>query len=268
MSRPTGSQRQTRLGLARIAMAEIFDAKGEFYTGCATVVLRVFLMGQLWTALTVNSGDQAAEYIRAVVVLNIIVTSVQSPWEFTSLPARVRSGNIVSDLLVPVSLTTRNLSLQTGSCVAQLPRAACGAVAAVLLGYVPSTAGEPGRIVTGALLLVCGTVIALLVQFIIGLTSFWIVDVAPVKMAYRALGSILTGAVVPLSLFPPGLREVVSYSPFGLQSNAAAETLFGSPTVSGIIVLLGAQLFWIVLLLATVMVLERRGMQQLVLFGG
>jgi ABC-2 type transport system permease protein len=251
---------------ADLASASVRGSAAEYSSGFISIVIRVLVAGQLWTVLLQERGHSEQIELRTVLVLNVLIASAQTPWEFTSLPERVRSGEVVADLLSPASLTVRGLGLQAGTFIAQLPRVAVGFTVACAVGFI-TIPWSPQSVLVGILAICFGSAIAFVLQFLVGLSSFWVTDSEPAMMAYRAVSSLLTGAVVPIALFPGLMSEIVAFLPFGLQANLGS-TALANGSVVGVLPMLGVQLVWFACLLGLVVFVERLALKRLTSFGG
>jgi ABC-2 type transport system permease protein len=79
---------------------------------------------------------------------------------------------------------------------------------------------------------------------------------------------ILSGYLVPVDLFPPGIRAVVDWLPFRYQIGLPVELMTGAHgRVEGLL-MLARQWAWVGLALAAASLLWRRGVKRFAAYGG
>lgn len=80
----------------------------------------------------------------------------------------------------------------------------------------------------------------------IGLLSFWIIDSHRFVYMYFGIMSIFSGQLVPLALFPAGLRAFVEWTPFPYMINYPAQLLMAPQTTAMQLRIIGVQLAWVI----------------------
>lgn len=181
------------------------------------------------------------------------------------LEARIRDGRIVTELLLPTGFQSQWFSAALGR----------------TLG-VTALVGVPAVLVGGALLypfsldpayagrLVLTTVIAFVVLFdfsyLIGLSAFFIRRVEGLNEVREALLLLLGGSMMPISLYPQGLRDLAVWTPFVHGFYTPLGTLVRDPFVDGRIIALGG--CWAVVLSGASVLCTRAALRKLVIAGG
>lgn len=98
--------------------------------------------------------------------------------------------------------------------------------------------------------LLAGTVISLLagifwytIQYIIGLMAFWLEETWTFQVIFRVMAHFLSGAIIPLDLYPPWIVGLLEYAPFPYMAYVPVQTFTGDyPTPWKAVLIL---LFWI-----------------------
>ena len=83
--------------------------------------------------------------------------------------------------------------------------------------------------------------ITLLVNLLIGCTSFFIDSSLKLMDAWLVFFFILSGYIIPIDLFPPGLRRLVGWLPFRFQIGFPVEVMTGAHDRASTLALLGDQ---------------------------
>lgn len=104
--------------------------------------------------------------------------------------------------------------------------------------------------------------------FLLQLTAFWILDVRGPNQIGWLLAQFLSGAYMPVVLFPDGVEAVVRVLPFVAMVQLPIETFLGMHEGAGLVGVLAVQVLWLVVLaLAGRMVLSR-AVRKVVVQGG
>jgi ABC-2 type transport system permease protein len=171
---------------------------------------------------------------------------------------RIRSGDIAIDLYRPTGLIPWWLASDLGRAAFHFlaratPMLAAGAVFFRI--YVPT---DPVRLLAFALAAYLAVVVSFGLRFLVSLTAFWLVDSRGSEGIATILGIFCSGLVLPLVVFPTGLRVVLLHLPWCALIQTPADVWLGtSGGVGGTAQALGFELLWaVVLLLASYAVLR------------
>jgi ABC-2 type transport system permease protein len=187
-------------------------------------------------------------------------------WSTLDLAERVRSGDVVSDLLRPVDLMATYLATNLGRAgYAMLTRF----VVPVAVGMLTFDLYLPGDVASYALFAVSVLLAVLLSStclFLVSLTAFWLLDVRGVNMMWALLGGAASGLYFPLPLLPDWLVTLLWVgTPFPALLQAPLDVLVergpALPLVAG-------QVAWLVVAVAVARVVQRRALRRLVIQGG
>jgi ABC-2 type transport system permease protein len=168
----------------------------------------------------------------------ITVIAIWGTWEISQ---SIRSGDVVSDLMKPMSYFGYWLSQDLG-------RAACQVVTrfgpTLLIGAVAYDLVLPRSTVHW---LEFGVSLALAVivsfgwRFLLNLSAFWLLDVRGVHLVALGFVQFFSGMLLPLTFFPPWLRQIAEVLPFRAFVMTPIEVFLGQrPLVEA----LAGQLGW------------------------
>jgi ABC-2 type transport system permease protein len=138
-----------------------------------------------------------------------------------------------------------------------------------ILAWIPIATGlsiafrpelSPTLLEVGAFLVAIwfGYVIRFTLLWALGMLSFWITRASAVFETVLVAELLLSGRLVPLSVMPAWVEAVASWLPFKWTFQFPIEVLIGRLTPREIVVGLGLQLVWMVLLGAIVALVWRR----------
>jgi ABC-2 type transport system permease protein len=256
--------------IARLWFQSLLAYRADLAFKVAGVLAQVYLLKAVWSTIYTSQGSGMDVGLPALVSY-ITLATIQS-WILNSsvtafMQQRIREGSIAMDLARPVGLLGQMIAFQVGSTGATILAFLLSLPFALGLGGLqapPSLAA--GGLYVGSLGL--GFVVSTLLGLLIGLTTFWILEVSAFELIIFFLSRFFGGALVPLWFFPPGLRIVASLLPFQSTSfiPAAIYTgqLHGPDLVRGVLL----QGCWIVALSLLALAVWRRALHSVVIHGG
>lgn len=190
-------------------------------------------------------------------------------WGPPELADRVRSGDVVADLLRPVNPFWLYLAADVGR----------AGYAALIRLLIPVAFGAllfpfywPQRPLTYPLFLVSLALALLLCfacRYLVNLTAFWLLDIRGVASVWMAASSVLSGLYFPIAFLPEGLAAALQYgTPFPSLMQFPTDVAVERGGLSGQLERIGVQLLWTVAMIAVVLHVQRRAMRKLVIQGG
>lgn len=147
-------------------------------------------------------------------------------WEFEK---QVVQGKLSPRLLQPLDPVWHHIASHLSERLARLPFA-LGLVGLFFLLYpkafwVPS----PGRFLLFLVAAVLALALRFAIQYTFAMFAFWIERAAAIEQFWFLPFLFLSGMIAPIELFPPGVREVVLWTPFPYLIHFPAALLIGLP---------------------------------------
>jgi ABC-2 type transport system permease protein len=196
------------------------------------------------------------------------VRQLTGSWLVWEMNEDIRSGGLSQKLLKPI----HPLLTYSAENLAALPlRAALAAPVAVVALVVSGgdkMALDPGSLAIFALSLLGAWVINFFIMALIGTLAFYLESSSAIFEVYLASFMILSGYLVPLSLFPPWLQSVSDALPFRYTLAFPVETITGLIDRSRALRDLGVQWAYAVVVAWAALASWRRGVQRFSAFGG
>jgi len=229
----------------------------------------LFIFSRVWDTVLARgevtvSGAGRAELIWYLAVTEICVLSV--PLTFLAIEADVRSGDIASRLVRPVSYVGAMLAEALGeTSLRLLVLGPAGALFAI--GLAGGWPADPRGLAFAVPLGVLASLLAVLSTAAIGLSAFWIVDTSPVYWIWQKLAFVLGGLLLPLELYPDWLRAIARFSPFPAMVWGPGRMAFGYAPAAALETALEL-LVWSALAAAGLAWLSRRARLRLTVNGG
>jgi ABC-2 type transport system permease protein len=250
---------------AAVAGRRLLADRHVLGVGALFYLLVTAILASLWRAAAGEHGDVAG--YTALAITWYIATSEAA---VCALPGRmieyigadISSGAVSAEMLRPVPVVMVRLAVETGRglvFLAALVLPGC-ALAWLLAGPPPSPAGV--LLALPALVLALAANISL--QHAIAGSAFWLRDTRAMWFLYLKLVYVLGGMLLPLEVFPEGLRRVAMALPFMAMAYAPARLASGHVEPWLLLVQAG----WLVALVALAVWVFARGQRRLQVVGG
>ncbi len=238
--------------------------------GIVLTAVTIYLLTIVWTAAYGSQGEVDGITLRQTLVY-LTIANLQlyflQPEISGDIQARIREGQIGFDLSRPVSYPSQLIAGAAGDMIGLLPMM----VVAVPIAFVLGELRPPATVADGvgyALSFLLAWIIAVQLNMLIGLVSFWTLEMTGFSMMYRLIGNFATGALVPLWFMPDLLRQVIQLLPFQSIAYIPVSIYVGEPATGGIGTALALQAFWTVAMVFVIRFVWQRAVRHTVIQGG
>jgi len=233
----------------------------------AFLAVILFTFSRIWHVLGVRVGlpgvgERELLWYLALTEFSMIAT----PGISLKIEAEVRSGDVASRLVRPVSFAGASLSEGLGEAALRYAVLAVsgGAFAYVLAGGLPA---DPRGLWLAVPLGLLATVLNVLCQVAVGISAFWVIDTSPFQWIWHKLTFVLGGLLFPLELYPEWLQRLAHATPFPLMCWAPGRMALGfAPAIALVSALQG--LLWVAILSGFLVALSRGARARLTVSGG
>ena len=210
-------------------------------------------------------GDQIVTYVWATQGLLATV----GLWGDTALGDRIRTGDVVADLLRPVPPVVSYLATDLGRAgFAALTRF----LAPVVVGALAFDLYRPRHLATYPLFLisvVLATVACFGCRYVVNAAAYWLLDARGPQLAWVLTSNVLSGIAFPLAFLPGWLDRLLWLAtPFPSVLQAPVDVLVERHSWAGQLGVIGVQVAWVALSLTAATYVQRRGERRLVVQGG
>jgi ABC-2 type transport system permease protein len=236
----------------------------------ASMLLQVFLLRAIWETVYAHQPQidgRPLSLVLAYVTIATIQSWLLSPNLAYFLAERVRDGSVGVELTRPVSFVGRLVAQQGGETAFALPFAIATFPLAVLLGGM-----QPPASATAAALYALSFALAygimVLIGLVIGLASFWTIEIYGVATIYRLVSALFGGALIPLWFFPPYLRAVADWLPFQSMLFAPIAIYLGQIAGGDALRAIALQLLWLFAFYMATRFVWNYAMRRVVVQGG
>jgi ABC-2 type transport system permease protein len=259
------------LPFVRIGFLNMLAYRARYYVGVLTYLFNVSVYYFIWRAVY-----QHADRVVGL-TLPEMITYVAVGWAIRSfyfneidrdLGTQVTEGRLAMNLIRPVDFQLAMIADAAGQSAfrAVLFTVPISVVLAVLFPLRP-----PPSLAAGFLFLVSATLSFFLVaglNFLVGLLAIRSKSILGILRAKYLVFELLSGLLIPTTLFPEPLRTILIYSPFPHINFTPATLYLGKATGLEAAELLGLQAGWTVVLLGVGQWAWRRSRRRITIQGG
>ncbi|MFI5744305.1 ABC transporter permease [Streptomyces anulatus] len=267
---PLGALLKAHLACARMEFRAAVTYRTAYLSSFVMMLLQIWLLTVVWKAFYAGREEVdglSLTTMTAYATLTTLQYHLVSPWRSSPIDQRVREGKVAIDLLRPIGFPGQMLAGQLGWASAAIPVLLVALPFALLIGagQAPASAAAgfayPVTLI-GALL------VNQLLGLLLGMVSFWTLEVSGALMAYRFVAQFFSGALVPLWFMPGPLREAAEWLPFQATAYLPAAVYLGQVEGAGIAAALEVQLAWITVLGALTAFVWSRARRRVMSQGG
>lgn len=211
----------------RLSARQSFAQRAAWVGRSVFLVVLLLIFSRLWLALEeagALGSARAGDLLWYLAITEWIVLGL--PLTHLSIEADVRTGDLAAMLPRPLPWLAVKVAEGLGALLVRLlSLGVVGFVTAWLLAGGPPSDAR-GLVLVLPLGLLAG-VLGTLFHALIGLSSFWITDCAPVHWVFQKLYFLLGGLVIPLSVYPDWLRTLCEVTPFAPLLSGPGRMAFG-----------------------------------------
>jgi ABC-2 type transport system permease protein len=184
------------------------------------------------------------------------------------LAERIRTGDVAIDLYRPVGLVGWYLASDLGRSAYHLLTRGVGPTIIGFLVFGIALPATPVAALAFVVSLVLAVVVSFAIRFLVASTAFWLLDQSGVKIMSGAFAVFFSGMMLPLVLFPGWLGTLARALPWASYVQVPADVWLGKHAGTDLLVALGFQLVWAVVLLAACQVVLHLATRKVVVQGG
>ncbi|MFJ9568456.1 ABC transporter permease [Streptomyces bacillaris] len=244
---PLGTLLRAHLACARMEFRAGLTYRTAYLSSFVMMLLQIWLLTVVWKALYDGRAEVdglGLTTMTAYATLTTLQYQLVSPWRSSPIDQRVREGKVAVDLLRPVGFPGQMLAGQLGWASAAVPVLLVALPFALLIGAGQAPASTAAGFAY-PVALIGALLVNQLLGLLLGLVSFWTLEVSGALMAYRFVAQFFSGALVPLWFMPGPVRVAAEWLPFQATAYTPAAVYLGQVEGPGIVAALGVQLAWI-----------------------
>ncbi len=217
----------------------------EVFTNVGSLVVRLYLMKSVWTALYAQNAAPAGVSLHAVLTYTAIALLMSLVLELDGtrqIRDKIREGTIATDLMKPISLPFYFFSDGVGMTLLHALLIVPALIASLLIVHIDV---PPAHVLAAfALSFLLGYLVNFLLNFLMNCVAFWTLETFAVQLMVRWMSDLIGGQVVPLIFFPGLLQKIVLALPFAAIYSTPLLIYVGTIPPSGYLAAMATQLAW------------------------
>jgi ABC-2 type transport system permease protein len=231
---------------ARKAFAREATYRVEVFTNLGSVLLRVYLLRQLWVALYGQNAAPPGIPLHAMITYATVALLMSLVLEVDGTRAireKVREGTIATDLMKPIVLPFYFFSDGVGQTIFHalliLP------ALALSLFLVHIDVPSPTTLAAFGVSFVLGYAVNFFLNFLMNTIAFWTLETFAIQLMVRWASDLLGGQILPLDFFPGVLGKIVENLPFAAIYSTPLRIYIGEVPPSAWPAAIASQLGWL-----------------------
>ncbi len=234
-------------------------------------IIYLYLQFSIWTALFFSHSqinplinrEDTLKYIIAATIISAFIECNTIEW----INAQIQTGNIIMELIRPIDFRKMIFSRHLGDSVVKIVFYCIPlSMLAIVAIRKPLLCQE--QILYGFLSIILAYCIQFLYSLIIGLLAFWLIATWPLNMLLGAIYKLLSGAWIPITMFPDLLYKINFFLPFRAIYAILVTIMTSKMNTQNIWKDIRTQLIWIIFLFVITEIIWQIGKRKLIVQGG
>jgi ABC-2 type transport system permease protein len=190
-------------------------------------------------------------------------------WAPNELADRIRTGDVIADLLRPVDLVWQLLAADLGRAGLAVLTRFVGPVVVGALAFHLYAPRRPATYVLFACSMLLATIVCFGCRFLVNAAAYWLLDARGPQVAWTLLSALLGGLYFPLWFLPRAAAVLlIAATPFPSLIQLPLDVLVERGPPAEQVMWLAVQAVWAAAILALCRWVQRRGERKLVVQGG
>ncbi len=254
---------------ARKALDREATYRFEVVTSIGSLLVRVYLLRSVWTALYKQNAAPAGMSLHAIITYSTVALLMSLILEVDGtrlIRDKVREGTIATDLMKPIDLPLYFFSEGVGQTAFHAITILPSLLLALLLVHVDVPSA--GTFFVFVVSFVLGYFVNFALNFLMNAVAFWTLETFAIQLMVRWASDLLSGQILPLAFFPGVLGWIVERLPFAAIYSTPLRIYIGDLPPAEWLPALGVQALWLALFGALSYVVWRAASRRVVVQGG
>lgn len=243
---------------------EVFTTIG---TRLVIMVSSIYLWKTAYKGMDIVAGVNESQ----MVTYSIISTLMWSFYVYSGegmIRSRIQRGEIAIDLIRPINFFLNCFATSFGRAASSIINVILPIILLMAIFIqVPAASGFLAAILSIVSMLL-GYGIIWLIGAVVGMASFWVMEMGNLGVVKDALVQLLSGRIIPLWLFPKNVQRVLSFFPFQYIYQTPISIYIGKISTNQALPSMGLQLLWIIGLIMVLFLMWGKAKKRLLIQGG
>ncbi len=231
--------------------------------------MRVYILRSLWTALYAQNAAPLNLPLHSIITYSTIAMLMSLILEVDGtrlIREKIREGTIATDLMKPISVPLYFFSDGAGQTLLHVLLVIPSLLFALLLVHVDVP--PPATLAAFALTFAIGYLVNFFLNFLMNCVAFWTLETFAAQLIVRWVSDLLSGQIIPLTLFPGIFGRIVLGLPFAAVYSTPLLIYVGVIPPAQWAASVALQLAWLVLFAGLASLVWRAAARRVVIQGG
>lgn len=254
-----------------LAIQETLAYRLSYVVNMLSAVITYSVIFCIWSAVYSSRdsvGDFRWDEMKSYLIVSLFLSALVSMSSEFRISRQIRTGNIACELLRPVDYQKASLAITLGN---SLSEGVIIGVACLAFAFVAGATVAPATPLAWAGF-AAATLVSMATKFLMvyafGLVCFWTTSLMGVSWLRKALTDFFSGALIPIALFPPWLKDVSDWLPFRSIVSVPANAFTGRLAGTDLARDLAIGVAWVVALWFLSRLVWSRAMRKITIQGG
>jgi ABC-2 type transport system permease protein len=254
---------------AKKAFAREATYRMEVFTEVGSLIVRVYLLRSLWTALYAQNVAPMNLPLHSMITYATVALLMSLILEVDGtrlIREKIREGTIATDLMKPISVPFYFFSDGFGQTMLHALLVIPSVLFALLLVHIDLPSGQA----FGAFLLsfLLGYLVNFFLNFLMNAIAFWTLETFAIQLIVRWVSDLLSGQIIPLTFFPGVFGRIVFALPFAAIYSTPLLIYVGVIQPHDYLRYFGIQLVWLALFSGLSTLVWQAASRRVVIQGG
>ena len=240
-------------------------------SGAITNTFFGFLRASMFIALYQTRGEVGGYTLPDALSFTFITQGMAALiglWGWWQIAETVQDGRVVSDLSRPYDYQFAWLAQDYGRALYQFVARSMPPFIVGMIAFEITLPTDPMAWLGMVPAIILAVGVSFGWRFCLNLTTFWWTDHRGINGIAMTIGVLFSGFLVPIAMWPDGLREIGYLSPFAAMVAIPIDIFLGKVHGVDLLAALALQLFWLIALLALGRLVLSAALNKLVVQGG
>lgn len=244
--------------------------KSNFWLFTLNRIVEVIVYIFVWKAIFAQTGNAGGFTLEQIITYYILVTTIKpfALWGINEdIAHSIRNGNISKELLNPMTYFQYCFGVNLGEMAfAFVVGLASFIVCSILWGITLQF--NLLNFILAVIIILVGIIISFFMQMIVGTVGFYSSSIWGMQILKKAIISIFSGIIAPLTLFPEWFQKIANILPFKELIYTPVNVLMGNIELNQIWIIIVKQILWVFITYGIAKIFFNHSIKKVTINGG
>ena len=244
--------------------------KSNFWLFTLNRIVEVIVYIFVWKAIFAQTGNAGGFTVEQIITYYILVTTIKpfALWGINEdIAHSIRNGHISKELLNPMTYFQYCFGVNLGEMAfAFVVGLASFIVCSILWGITLQF--NLLNFILAVIIILVGIIISFFMQMIVGTVGFYSSSIWGMQILKKAIISIFSGIIAPLTLFPEWFQKIANILPFKELIYTPVNVLMGNIELNQIWIIIVKQILWVFITYGIAKIFFNHSIKKVTINGG